>query len=164
MKRFTNGNFFRAAQNEPADVVAATTLAIARLLTLWRNSAEEHPGAMKAGAGAFAAVRDTSALRARVLDQHRSTQRKVPTMPDDEAALTADVIALATAYLPLRLPTDRAFTAALRPIARNRRAVTNSWLKRLSGERQAAAKVQHGALSFDNRHAAGDSAKSTFGL
>ena len=34
----------------------------------------------------------------RVLRQHRSTQRKVPTTPDDEAALTADIIALARQY------------------------------------------------------------------
>jgi transposase InsO family protein len=34
----------------------------------------------------------------RVLDQHRSTQRKIPTTPDDEAALTADIIALALQY------------------------------------------------------------------
>lgn len=34
----------------------------------------------------------------RVLGQHRSTQRKVPVTPDDEAALTADIIALATRY------------------------------------------------------------------
>ncbi len=34
----------------------------------------------------------------RVLGQHRSTQRKAPTTPDDEAALTADIIALATQY------------------------------------------------------------------
>jgi putative transposase len=34
----------------------------------------------------------------RVLGQHRSTQRKVPVTPDDEAALTADIIALATQY------------------------------------------------------------------
>ena len=33
-----------------------------------------------------------------VLGQHRSTQRKIPTRPDDEAALTADIIALATQY------------------------------------------------------------------
>jgi putative transposase len=32
------------------------------------------------------------------LGQHRSTQRKIPTTPDDEAALTADVIALALQY------------------------------------------------------------------
>jgi putative transposase len=34
----------------------------------------------------------------RVLGQHRSTQRKIPTTPDDDAALTADIIALATQY------------------------------------------------------------------
>jgi transposase InsO family protein len=34
----------------------------------------------------------------RVLGQHRSTQRKVPRAPDDEAALTADIVALATRY------------------------------------------------------------------
>ena len=33
-----------------------------------------------------------------VLGQHRSTQRKAPHRPDDEAALTADVIELATTY------------------------------------------------------------------
>jgi len=34
----------------------------------------------------------------RVLGQHRSTQRKIPTTPDDEAALTADILALALQY------------------------------------------------------------------
>jgi len=34
----------------------------------------------------------------RVLGQHRSTQRKIPKGRDDEAALTADIIALATQY------------------------------------------------------------------
>src|ERR1700737_5434756 len=34
----------------------------------------------------------------RVLDQHRSTQRKIAKQPDDETALTADIIALATRY------------------------------------------------------------------
>jgi putative transposase len=34
----------------------------------------------------------------RVLGQHRSTQRKAPTRPDDEAALRSDIIALATQY------------------------------------------------------------------
>ena len=34
----------------------------------------------------------------RVLGQHRSTQRKPPGTPDDEAGLTADIIALATRY------------------------------------------------------------------
>ena len=31
----------------------------------------------------------------RTLGQHRSTQRKIPTTPGDEAALTADIIELA---------------------------------------------------------------------
>jgi putative transposase len=34
----------------------------------------------------------------RVLGQHRSTQRKPPRRPDDEAALTAEIIAFATRY------------------------------------------------------------------
>jgi transposase InsO family protein len=34
----------------------------------------------------------------RVLGQHRSTQRKIPKTADDEAALTADIIALAIQY------------------------------------------------------------------
>jgi putative transposase len=33
-----------------------------------------------------------------VLGQHRSTQRKIPKLPEDEVALTADIIALATQY------------------------------------------------------------------
>ena len=34
----------------------------------------------------------------RVLDQHRSTQRKAPSVPDDEAALREEIIALAKLY------------------------------------------------------------------
>jgi transposase len=34
----------------------------------------------------------------RVLSQHRSTQRKIARTPDDEAALTADIIAVALQY------------------------------------------------------------------
>jgi putative transposase len=34
----------------------------------------------------------------RTLGQHRSTQRKIPTTPGDEAALTADIIELARQY------------------------------------------------------------------
>ena len=34
----------------------------------------------------------------RALGQHRSTQRKKPTTPDDEAALTADIVELARQY------------------------------------------------------------------
>ena len=34
----------------------------------------------------------------RVLGQHRSTQRKIPTASADEPALTADIVALALQY------------------------------------------------------------------
>ncbi len=37
-------------------------------------------------------------LACRVLDQHRSTQRKVPKEPHDEAAMTAAIIALASEH------------------------------------------------------------------
>ena len=37
-------------------------------------------------------------LACRVLDQHRSTQRKAPCRPDDEAALTRAIVDLATQY------------------------------------------------------------------
>jgi putative transposase len=37
-------------------------------------------------------------LACRVLGQHRSTQRKTPKGRADEAALTADIVALATEY------------------------------------------------------------------
>jgi len=37
-------------------------------------------------------------LACRVLGQHRSTQRKIPKLRDDEARLTADIIALAIQY------------------------------------------------------------------
>jgi len=37
-------------------------------------------------------------LACRVLGQHRSTQCKKPTRPDDEMALTADITSLATQY------------------------------------------------------------------
>jgi transposase InsO family protein len=50
-------------------------------------------------------------LACRVLGQHRSTQRKVPKEPEDEAALTADIIALAIQYSRYG---DRRITAMLR--------------------------------------------------
>jgi putative transposase len=46
----------------------------------------------------IAKYRVSERFACRVLGQQRSTQRKVPTTPDDEAALTADIIALATQY------------------------------------------------------------------
>jgi hypothetical protein len=46
-----------------------------------------------------------------VLEQHRSTQRKVPSAPDDEAALRDEIIALAKLYGRYG---DRRLTALLR--------------------------------------------------
>jgi transposase InsO family protein len=47
---------------------------------------------------AVAALGVSERLACRVLGQYRSTQRKLPTTPDDEAALTADIIELARHY------------------------------------------------------------------
>ena len=55
-------------------------------------------------------------MACRVLGQHRSTQRKVPTPPDDEAALTADIVALALQYGRYGY---RRIAAMLRSAARN---------------------------------------------
>ena len=60
-------------------------------------------------------------LACRVLGQHRSTQRKTPKGRADDAALTADIVALATAVWPLWLPPDHGDAAG----------------GRLGGERQA---------------------------
>jgi len=45
-----------------------------------------------------AKYRVSERLACRVLGQHRSAQRKIPTTCDDEAALTAEIVALATQY------------------------------------------------------------------
>jgi len=45
-----------------------------------------------------AALGVSERVACRVLGQHRSTQRKAPSRPDDEAALTADIISLAKEY------------------------------------------------------------------
>ncbi len=42
-------------------------------------------------------------MACRVLGQHRSTQRKAPKGRADDAALTADIVALATEYEPSNL-------------------------------------------------------------
>ena len=62
----------------------------------------------------------------RVLGQHRSTQRKIPTTPDDEAALTADIIALALQYGRYGY---RRITALLREVGWrvNRKRVERIW-------------------------------------
>ena len=62
----------------------------------------------------------------RVLGQHRSTQRKIPTTPDDEAALTADILALALQYGRYGY---RRITALLREAGWrvNRKRVERTW-------------------------------------
>jgi transposase InsO family protein len=62
----------------------------------------------------------------RVLGQHRCTQRKPPSTPDDEAGLTADIIALATRYGRYGY---RRITALLREAgwAVNRKRVERIW-------------------------------------
>ena len=62
----------------------------------------------------------------RVLGQHRSTQRKIPTTPADEAALTADIIALALQYGRYGY---RRITALLREVGWrvNRKRVERIW-------------------------------------
>ena len=71
----------------------------------------------------------------RVLGQHRSTQRKIPMTPDDEAALTADIIALALQYGRYGY---RRITALLREVGWrvNRKRVERIW-------RQEGLKVPH---------------------
>jgi hypothetical protein len=65
-------------------------------------------------------------LACRVLGQHRSTQRKVLKQPEDEAALTADIIALATQYGRYGY---RRITALLREAGRlvNKKRVERIW-------------------------------------
>jgi putative transposase len=64
-------------------------------------------------------------LACRVLGQHRSTQRKAPTTPDDEAALTADIIELARQYGRYGY---RRVTALLRPAGW---LVNHKWVERI---------------------------------
>jgi putative transposase len=79
----------------------------------------------------------------RVLGQHRSTQRKAPTTPDDEAALTADIIALATRYGRYGY---RRVTALLREAgwAVNRKRVERIW--RREGLKVPAKQPKKGRL------------------
>jgi len=79
----------------------------------------------------------------RVLGQHRSTQRKSPTTPDDEAALTAAIIALATRYGRYGY---RRITALLRDAgwAVNRKRVERLW--RREGLKVPARQPKRGRL------------------
>ena len=82
-------------------------------------------------------------LACRVLGQHRSTQRKVPTTPDDEAALTADIIALARQYGRYGY---RRITALLRPAGWqvNHKRVERIW--RREGLKVPARQPKRGRL------------------
>jgi hypothetical protein len=78
----------------------------------------------------------------RVLGQHRSTQRKIPTAPNDEAAQTADIIALALQYGRYGY---RRITALLRE-ARwkvNKKRVERIW--RWEGAESATKATEEGA-------------------
>ena len=79
----------------------------------------------------------------RVLGQHRSTQRKPPRTPDDEAALTADIVALATRYGRYG---HRRVTALLREAgwAVNRKRVERIW--RQEGLKVPAKQPKKGRL------------------
>ena len=79
----------------------------------------------------------------RVLGQHRSTQRKPPRTPDDEAALTADIVALATRYGRYGY---RRVTALLREAgwAVNRKRVERIW--RREGLKVPAKQPRKGRL------------------
>jgi transposase InsO family protein len=79
----------------------------------------------------------------RVLGQHRSTQRKPPRTPGDEAGLTADIIALATRYGRYGY---RRITALLRDAGRavNRKRVERIW--RREGLKVPARQPKRGRL------------------
>jgi transposase InsO family protein len=79
--------------------------------------------------------------------QHRSTQRKAPRRPDDEAALTADIVALATRYGRYGY---RRVTALLRDAgwAVNVKRVERLW--RREGLRVPAKQPKKGRLWLDD--------------
>ena len=80
----------------------------------------------------------------RVLGPPRSTQRKAPTTPDDEAALTAAIIALATRYGRYGY---RRVTALLRDAgwAVNRKRIERLW--RREGLKVPTRQPKRGGLS-----------------
>lgn len=83
----------------------------------------------------------------RVLGQHRSSQRKVPTGPDDEVALTADIIKLARQYGPYGC---RRITALLRHACWvvNRKRVERIW--RREGLKVPTKQPKRGRLWFND--------------
>lgn len=91
---------------------------------------------------------DVSERRAcRVLGQHRSTQRKVPTRPDDEAALTAAIIELTRQYGRYGY---RRITALLRHAGWvvNRKRVERIW--RREGLKVPSKQPKRGRLWFND--------------
>lgn len=83
----------------------------------------------------------------RVLIQHRSTQRKTPTTPDDEAALTADIIELTRQYGRYGY---RRITALLRSAGWtvNKKRVERIW--RREGLKVPAKQPKRGRLWFND--------------
>ena len=83
----------------------------------------------------------------RVLIQHRSTQRKIPTTPDDEAALTADIIELTRQYGRYGY---RRITALLRSAGWtvNKKRVERIW--RREGLKVPAKQPKRGRLWFND--------------
>jgi putative transposase len=96
----------------------------------------------------------------RVLGQHRSTQRKSPTTPDDEAALTAAIIALATRYGRYGY---RRITALLRDAgwAVNRKRVERLW--RREGLKVPARQPKRGRLWLHDGSCCGRRTRTTSG-
>ena len=83
----------------------------------------------------------------RVLGQHRSTQRRLPTTPDDEAALTADIMELACQYGRYGY---RRITALLRAAGWtvNRKRVERIW--RREGLKVPSRQPRRGRLWFND--------------
>ena len=83
----------------------------------------------------------------RVLNQHRSTQRKIPKRPDDEAALTAEIIDLASRYGRYGY---RRVTALLRRSGWrvNRKRVARIW--RREGLKVPSKQPKRGRLWFND--------------
>ena len=81
------------------------------------------------------------------LNQHRSTQRKTPMTPDDEAALTADIIELARQYGRYGY---RRITALLRTAGWrvNKKRVERIW--RCEGLKVPAKQPKRGRLWFND--------------
>ena len=101
-------------------------------------------------------------MACRVLGQHRSTQRKIPTTPDDEAALTADVVALAIQYGRYGY---RRITAMLRSAGWtvNLKRVERIW--RREGLKVPARQPKRSRLWLNDRACGcGRSARTTSGL